>query len=132
MLEQRKYDRITTEERAVVVELRYAAPRAPEESRTVFCSTADLSKDGLRLKLEKSIPVDTAVRVTVIFSVPPKYFEHIGRVRWVREACDDENWEIGVEFLAKNPGETRAWQEFLEATFPTTLRELFDPQANAG
>ena len=131
MAEQRKRDRIATVEQAVVVELRYAAPRAPEESRTIFCSTADLSVDGLRLRIEKPIPTDTAVRVTVIFSAPPKYFEHIGRVRWLRESEEGGSYDIGVEFMAKNAAEIYAWREFLQATFPSTLDALINPRTHS-
>ncbi len=126
MQERRKYERITAAQSAVVVELRYAEPSAPEVSRTLFCSTADLSTHGLRLRLENEISVGTPLRVTVIFQLPSRHFKHIGRIRWVVRSSEAE-YLLGVEFLPKTRPEMSAWRDFLDATFPGILRGLIDP-----
>ena len=126
MSEKRQYKRVETSESAVVVELRFASPTAPEEGRTIFCSTADVSTHGLRLRMKKPIAIDTPLRITVIFSQPSRHFEHVGTVRWCTKSSSDEE-SVGIEFLPKNAGDMQDWSSFLVASFPDVYRGMFNP-----
>jgi len=123
MIEKRKHPRVATQESAVIVELRYAAEDAPEESRTIFCSTADLSLSGVRLTLDVTFAASTPLKITVIFRDPPCHFKHLGIVRWCERSSEAGRYEVGIEFLHPLSEESATWREFLQTTFPSVLSE---------
>jgi hypothetical protein len=126
MSEKRQHKRVESSESAVVVELRFASPTAPEEGRTIFCSTSDVSTHGLRLRMKRPIAVDTPLRITVIFSQPSRHFEHVGVVRWCDTGPSGEE-AVGIEFLPKNAAAMQEWSGFLLALFPDIYRGMFNP-----
>jgi len=114
--DRRRHLRFCSREDAIIVELRHAAPDAPEESRTIFCTTDNLSTHGVRLALDTIIPVHSPVRVTVLFKEPARRFDHLGHVRWLHKDERDQRITLGIEFSNDDPSALATWRAFLAET----------------
>ena len=61
--------------------------------------TQDLSLGGVRFISDNFIPMHAILKLEIKLMDTPKMINAIGRVVWIREIFDDENFEVGVEFM---------------------------------
>jgi len=79
---------------------------------TVSGTTLDVSSRGLRFRLDREIPVDTTMRLSITIDGGPP-FELKGRVKWCRATLDRHGSLLGVELDADNTSGFRRWQQML-------------------
>jgi hypothetical protein len=99
MQERRRHPRIPSDNKVAVKVL--AAPETPDlQNRTFFCTTADISRSGLRFCADVPVPVDTTLELRVSFARPLRAFVHVGQAVWVREEKlnDGARYAVGVTF----------------------------------
>jgi hypothetical protein len=90
-----------------------AAPGVPGLDGTVFpCRTADVSLRGVRLQVDRFLPVNAYVKLSVKFPRNPERFRHTGRVVWCRKAgeADGDRYYAGIEFRPGAAGEFDEWR----------------------
>ena len=98
MSERRRATRITEKDQVVVSV--FAAPGATHlEHRTFFCSSRDLSANGLQITVPEAVPAGSQVMLSVAMVRPPVAFRHAGRVVWCRETGHRDTWSIGIEIV---------------------------------
>jgi c-di-GMP-binding flagellar brake protein YcgR len=84
------------------VVIHFALEHQEENNGTgVKAITRDLSLGGARLIAPKSYPVDTVMRIEINLSKSEQVVKLDGIVRWVKLSPDENNYELGIEFLHK-------------------------------
>jgi hypothetical protein len=112
MQDRRKYPRIREEDSVVVVVL--SAPAAHDiENKTFFCSTEDISFDGLRFRIHKGVPAGAILQLLVAVMDPPRAYKHVGQVVWCREVPENSHYAIGVKFTGTPVDILGAWQDMV-------------------
>jgi len=99
MEERRRHPRIPSDNKVAVKVI--SSPEAPDlENRTFFCTTADISRSGLRFCSDVPVPVDTSLELRVSFAQPLRAFVHVGQAVWVREerTATPPRYGVGVTF----------------------------------
>ena len=61
--------------------------------------TQDLSLGGARFISDNFIPIHAILKLEIKLMDTPKMINAVARVVWIREIFDDENFEVGVEFM---------------------------------
>ena len=93
-------------------------PNAPSLEGAIFrCTTRDLSLSGLKLVVHTSVPVDSMVRVLVVFTKPAAEFEHSARVAWVKDVDGGmvQQHELGLKFTETHSPAGHEWSEFIRS-----------------
>jgi Tfp pilus assembly protein PilZ len=112
MEERRRYRRVREEDSVVIVVL-YAPDARDLENKTFFCSTQDISYDGLRFRIYRAMPVGAVLQLLVAVMDPPRAYKHVGTVIWSEEETKDHHHTIGVKFTKTPPDVLRAWQDMM-------------------
>ena len=81
--------------------------------KTFFCSTDDISSEGLRFCVHTLVPVGSMLELRVAFSIPPRAFTHIGRVVWEKEVDGSNPFAIGVKFTETARAEMLNWKDLV-------------------
>lgn len=112
MVERRANTRLKEEDRVAVTILR--AADIPEiEGATFFCSTEDISVNGLRLSMHRRLPVGAELRLLVAFSEPLQAFTHVGKVLWVQASDGNPTFAVGVRLWAKDELQFENWRDMV-------------------
>lgn len=84
--------------------------------KSLYGSTIDISASGLRLALQKQLPVDSTIDVVVILKGSPKQYFLSGKVRWCKKADDKNNYHVGVALqdLINTETDYKAWRTALK------------------
>ncbi len=69
------------------------------ESPLTGSLSGDISEGGLRLSIQKFIPLNTIVRLQIHVSDPARVLRAQGRVVWVREVPQSDRYDVGIEFV---------------------------------
>jgi hypothetical protein len=112
MDDRRKHPRISYDT-AVHVKLYTVYGQADLAGRNLFCTTNDISEMGIRLTIDRDLPVGTSIELRVAIIDPPTAFAHVAEVRWVR-AISPERFQIGVEFAGATPQHLDAWTNLVK------------------
>jgi len=99
MLERRREKRFEEENR-VIIEFVPDSEDSGNKKRT-FALIQNMSIGGARILIDKFFPVDTVFRMTLTLSKSKQIVKLDGKVKWVRSHCDEDFFEIGVEFMHK-------------------------------
>jgi len=120
MKERRAHRRIATEEKAVITVL--SSPGNPKlKSKSVSCSTRELSAGGLRLWARRPISVGSVLELSVEFTDPEAVFKHAGKVMWVGVERDGhrKSYVAGVRFTETPKGTLVEWAKRLDGVEPS-------------
>ncbi len=60
---------------------------------------ANISAGGIRLTVKEFLPLNAIVRLQLNFSEPVGVLPAKGRVAWVVEHAQSENFDVGIEFI---------------------------------
>lgn len=122
MDEKRKHPRFTYET-AVHVKLYQVYGQADLAGKNLFCTSSDISVSGIKLTVDRELPVGTALELRVAIIDPPTAFAHLAQVRWIREIAP-KKYHVGVEFTGASQAHLAAWHNLVRH-----IQQL--PQADA-
>jgi len=79
-------------------------------------STVDISRSGLRIKLESALPTDSTINMSIALKNDPGEFFLTGKVRWCREINSEEVYQAGVVLDGRINTETdyNRWREIVK------------------
>ena len=77
--------------------------------RTFFCSTDDLSIEGLRFCVHTEVPLDAVLELRVAMQEPAAVFTHIGTVVYVKRVENENPFAIGVHITETKEGQLGDW-----------------------
>jgi len=89
--EKRKYTRIPGS-----VQLSY---RILADIKTNGSITKDISRGGMRLYVKDFLPKDSLLQLVISLKEMHFSFEALARVKWIKKKTNNDNFEIGVEFI---------------------------------
>ena len=112
MDERRKHTRIPYDT-AVHVKLYTVYGQDDLAGKNLFCTTGDISTKGVRLTIDRDLPVGTALELRVAIIDPPTAFAHLAQVRWVREVAP-QKFHVGVEFAGASENHLEAWNNLVQ------------------
>ena len=77
--------------------------------QSVACETVNLSSSGVGLLLDRFVPTNSIIKMTISIVDPPllRAFDLTGEIRWVKEA--DEGCHTGIRF--QQTGEFDSWKD---------------------
>lgn len=99
-MENKRKEKRFEESNKVVIQFSLEGHEA-NRSTGVKAITRDISLGGARIVAPKSYPVDTVMRIEINLRKSRQNVKLDGIVRWVELSPDEENYELGVEFLHK-------------------------------
>ena len=108
MVNRRQHPRIEYRQK-VEIKL-YSVEGHPElTDKMIIGHTADISEGGLGIRIDKQIPVGTAVKLRIFVVDPPSAFLQQGTVRWALQ--EEGGWRcfVGVEFTGSSPEHMEEW-----------------------
>ena len=107
--EQRQHRRLPVQSR-VFIELVAPGLGSPQSGQVADCKTLDVSKGGLRVSLDRELPVGAILQVGVEL---PKYSETLylaGEVRWCRRDQEaEQRWTAGFALLNADESDIDRW-----------------------
>ncbi len=112
MDDKRKHPRIPYDT-AVHVKLYQVYGQADLAGKNLFCTSSDISINGIRLTVDRELPVGTALELRVAIIDPPTAFAHLAQVRWIREVAD-KKFHVGVEFTGASQVHMSAWHNLVK------------------
>ena len=99
-MEDKRKEKRFEENNQVVIQ--FALERQKDNNSTgINAVTRDLSLGGARLIAPKSYPVNTVMRIEIHLSKSDQIVKLDGIVRWVELSPDENDYELGIEFLHK-------------------------------
>lgn len=75
--------------------------------------TQDLSLGGARFISDNFIPIHAILKLEIKLMDTPRMINAVARVAWIREIFDDENFEVGLEFIDVDKEDLRFLNEHL-------------------
>jgi len=112
--ERRKHPRILGEG-PVFVKVIEAGENADLRGETIYCSTQDLSTGGIRLAVDREVPVGSVLHLWIGLSDSPGSYMLTGRVVWARPAESGKTSHmVGIEFEEVPDGDMTTWLEMME------------------
>ena len=96
----------------VFIEILAASSPSMRDQVILECSTEDISLNGLKIKSEHSLLLNSILELNLSFTESNKEFQLIGEVRWSRR-IDDEHYESGFELLNAEHADMTNWELFL-------------------
>ena len=98
-------------ENKILLDLPPEARRSDDEED--YCAlTGDISPGGCRILINRSIPIDTVLKIELPLSKVRKVVKTRAKVRWVRAVEDGVLYETGLEFIDLPPDSLMALLEF--------------------
>jgi len=94
-LEQRYVPRVPRQE-SVSIQLTLPSLEQPESPRVVTCETADISANGLRLRLNESVEVERILDLCIELDGDPRRFLLTSETRWCRRNDHLNCYEVGL------------------------------------
>lgn len=85
----------------------------PMQGRTVLCKAADLSADGIRLVVDRPLPADAVVTLSIRVQGSPETHVLRGVVRWSGEPARGKIHDVGIAFAAHEKAGAEAWRQFV-------------------
>ena len=111
-MERRSHPRYTARDRVCVTLLPDAGNSS--ETETFYCTTEDLSANGLRFSSDVPFKSGQALSMLVVRGSAYWGFSLKGRVAWVEKTPQESRLLIGVEFTDVPRQARIAWQEAIE------------------
>src|SRR5262245_59629176 len=102
MVNRRLHPRIEYHER-VEIKLHHVDGHPDLKDKNLLGLSADISEGGVGLRLDKSLPVGTELKLRIFIPDPPSAFMHRGVVRWTLKDEEGKNFFIGIEFAGASP-----------------------------
>jgi hypothetical protein len=121
MIERRRIYRNPVHHR-VSVTLREDSSRAAADNTTLFCSTEDLSANGLRFKSAVPLTVDGVLDLLLVIGWAYWGFELQGQVRWIADTHSTAPFAVGLQFIGVPEATRIALCEALEKALPPTAQ----------
>ena len=113
MSERRKHPRYPYNE-TVHVKLCSVEGMDDLEGQGLVCKTSDISEGGVCFRVDREIPIETAIELRIELASPPTTFIHQGAVRWVREIDAVNGFQVGVEFTSTAPAVLQIWRTLVD------------------
>ncbi len=111
MDERRKHPRIPYDT-AVHVKLYTVYGQEDLSGKNLFCTTSDISVNGIQLTVDRPLLVGTSMELRVAIIDPPTAFAHLAQVRWAREV-GPQQYHVGVEFTGASTERMEAWNNLV-------------------
>ena len=102
LFRERRRDSRLAEENKISIEL-LTDGRAAAERTIHNALTKDISAGGVRVFTNRPLPVDTLLRIEIVFSSLRRLVRAMGVVRWTRSLYGEEMFECGIEFTQISP-----------------------------
>ena len=74
--------------------------------------TEDISRNGLRFRHERALPIDSVVRILVVLDAPAQMVSKLGRVRWCQPR-GEAGHSIGVELTSVTNLDGIVWNSYV-------------------
>ena len=100
---------------AVFVEVAGASPGAGEQASLVLCQVEDISANGLRVRIDRKLPVGSALGLVVKFPGASSALRLVAEVRWVQCGAGDA-CVVGFALYESLQTDIRAWKERIAET----------------
>lgn len=120
MKDRRKHPRWQVE-RSLRIRILRAARADALAGQVFWCTSRDISLEGIRLCCEKPIPVGTLLELSIIVDDLPSEFLQEGRVQWSRRVDREPGYEFGVAFSARSAHTPKAWRIYVEKLLPLSV-----------
>ncbi len=99
----------------VFVELTSADVVAGIPAEIIACKILDVSKEGLRVALEREVPVGAILHIGAELPGTEETFHLAAEVKWCRQANGPEpGWTAGFQLLNASDSDISDWQQLLE------------------
>ena len=119
MTESRRYARLS--ENARVTVRVQSAPGLPKLEGQVFkCSSHDVSENGVRLKVDVSVPPGSLLELEIMIGDPKVKYRFMGTTIWAEKpppkggAGNRKTSQIGVELKVTGNAMTESWNQALK------------------
>jgi hypothetical protein len=120
--ERRRAPRGTHEE-AVVIKVISSDDSNITPGRTFFAKTADISMQGLRLRMNHEAAIGSVLELWVVSHLHQGTLVLNGTVRWSRPIKQDSySQQIGLELSNEHAEDFAKWQQIVAALMPHTSR----------
>lgn len=128
--EHRRFYRLPVETR-VFIEIESPAPGSLGPGRVARCETLEVSRGGLRVRLEEAISVGAILQIGVELPGKDEPFYLVGQARWRMQDPEIQGaWLAGFEVLNAHGSDIGQWEAALgsmdEATNPGESTEVQD------
>ncbi|MFK7828215.1 MAG: PilZ domain-containing protein [Congregibacter sp.] len=112
--ENRRFFRLPVETR-VFVEIESPAPGSLGPGRVSRCETLEVSRGGLRARINEAVSVGAILQIGVELPGKDEPFYLVGQVRWrMQDEIDASLWLIGFEILNAMGSDIEQWESTLE------------------
>ncbi|MGE5625821.1 MAG: PilZ domain-containing protein [Bacillota bacterium] len=102
--ERRKHPRKAVQDRAVIHR------KAEPAQATLYCTTVDISAEGLRLKLRQALIAGETVELVVHVPGHAASFRLKGETRWCSPARGDKSFLLGVQLTGMDDSDYDDWR----------------------
>jgi hypothetical protein len=113
-VEKRRHQRLNFEG-TIFIEL-VAPGMGSHDGEVVRCTTIDISRSGLRVRLDRELTVGAILQIGVDLTNKEETLYLAGEVKWCgREESVEESWLVGFELMNANDSDIEIWRAALAA-----------------
>ena len=99
----------------VFIELTSADVVANLPAEIIQCKILDVSKEGLRVAIEREVPVGAILHIGAELPGAEETFHLAAEVKWCRQRPEpDTGWSAGFQLLNASDSDISDWQRLLE------------------
>jgi hypothetical protein len=112
--DKRRYLRLPVESR-VFIEIESPPPGSLGPGKVARCDTLEVSRAGLRARLQEAISVGAILQIGVELPGEDEPFYLVGQARWrMRDKDVPGAWIVGFEILNSHGSDIEKWEAALE------------------
>jgi Tfp pilus assembly protein PilZ len=105
--ERRSAPRLTRRERLVI---RPFTPKSGAYMTTIYCSTVDISPQGLQVQLDYTLPVGHVLDLSVKLEREQQRFKLAGEIRWVNKMTTGDAYRLGLLLRERGCTDIKRWR----------------------
>jgi hypothetical protein len=106
-IERRSTPRLTRRERLVI---RPFTPGSGAYMTTIYCSTVDISPQGLQVQLDYTLPVGHVLDLSIKLEREQQRFKLAGEIRWVNKMPTGDAYRLGLSLCDPGGTDIKQWR----------------------
>ena len=112
MTNDQRQDKRHLKEEVIFIEVLSASSKEMKDQLTLECSTRDISREGLRIRVEYPLIIDSILELLISLGKAGRKFQLTAQVKWFEKITESE-YIAGFELIEADHSDFVVWRNMI-------------------